>query len=47
MLNEEEIIKYLKKKLKPARFTHSIGVMEKAIELANIYSVDLYNEKLI
>lgn len=45
MLNEDEIIKYLKANLKPARFTHSIGVMKKAIELAEIYSVDLLNAK--
>jgi len=45
MLNEEEIIDYLKKNLKEARFTHSIGVMNMAIKLAKLHNVDAANAK--
>lgn len=45
MLNEQEIIDYLKKNLKEARFTHSIGVMNMAVKLAKLYNVDVVNAK--
>lgn len=45
MLDEEEIIKYLKENLKEQRFEHSIGVMNMAIKLAKLHSVDLNNAK--
>jgi len=45
MLNEEKIIEYLKENLKEARFVHSIGVMDMAVKLAKIHSVDIINAK--
>ena len=45
MLNEEEIINYLKKNLKEARFNHSIGVMNMAVKLAKLHDVDVVNAK--
>lgn len=36
----EEIKQKLEKKLSPKRYEHSVGVMEKAIELAKIYGED-------
>ena len=45
MLNEEEIINYLKENLKEARFNHSIGVMNMAIKLAKLHDVDIVNAK--
>lgn len=45
MLNEEKIIEYLKKNLKAPRFTHSIGVMDMAVKLAKIHSVDINDAK--
>jgi len=45
MLNEEKIIEYLKENLKETRFTHSIGVMNMAVKLAELHSVDIINAK--
>ena len=45
MLNEQEIIDYLKKNLKEARFIHSIGVMNMAVKLAKLHNVDVVNAK--
>ena len=45
MLDEEKIIEYLKLNLKEARFNHSIGVMNMAIKLAEIHSVDIISAK--
>ncbi|MBP3285061.1 MAG: bis(5'-nucleosyl)-tetraphosphatase (symmetrical) YqeK [Clostridia bacterium] len=44
-LNEEEIIAYLKGRLKEGRFLHSLNVMKMAIKLAEMYHVDIYNAK--
>jgi len=44
-LNEEEIIEYLKVRLKEERFQHSINVMKMAVKLAEMYQVDTYNAK--
>ena len=45
MLDEGKIIEYLKENLKPPRFTHSLGVMNMAIKLAELHSVDINNAK--
>lgn len=45
MLDEEKIVEYLKANLKESRFTHSIGVMNMAVKLAKIHSVDENNAK--
>lgn len=45
MLDENKIVEYLKANLKESRFIHSIGVMNMAIKLAQIYSVDENNAK--
>ena len=45
MLDEDKIIEYLKKNLKEARFIHSIGVMNMAVKLAKLHSVDENNAK--
>lgn len=45
MLNESEIINYLKNNLKEQRFEHSLGVMNMAIKLATIHETDIYNAK--
>lgn len=41
MWNEEQIIEYLKEKLKKNRYEHSLGVRDTAIKLAEIYNVDV------
>jgi len=45
MLDEDKIIEYLKENLKEPRFIHSIGVMNMAVKLAQIHSVDVINAK--
>ncbi len=45
MLDEGKIVECLKKNLKLPRFNHSIGVMNMAVKLAKIYSVDENNAK--
>lgn len=41
MWNEEQIIEYLKEKLKKNRYEHSLGVRDTAIKLAEIYNADV------
>lgn len=45
MLDENKIIEYLKENLKEPRFIHSLGVMNMAVKLAKMYSVDEKNAK--
>lgn len=37
---ETQLVKWLEARVSPGRFLHSVGVMEAATELAEIYSVD-------
>ncbi|MHC6179050.1 bis(5'-nucleosyl)-tetraphosphatase (symmetrical) YqeK [Clostridium sp. JNZ X4-2] len=41
MWNEEQIIEYLKEKLKKNRYEHSLGVRDTAVKLAEIYNDDV------
>lgn len=43
----EEIIEDVRKNLSPKRFAHSMGVMERIEELANIYGVDVQKAKKV
>ncbi len=43
----EEMQKYLKEILSESRYKHSLGVMEKAEELAKIYKVDIESAKKV
>lgn len=45
-MNEEKMIKLLKTMIKEKRFEHSIGVMNTANELANIYSCDVQKARI-
>ena len=45
MLDENEIIDYLKANLKPERYEHCIGVKNMAVKLAKIHGVDELNAK--
>ena len=45
--NIEKIRKDIEKILSPKRYRHSIGVMERAEELAKIYKVDVQKAKLV
>lgn len=40
MWNEEQIIEYLKEKLKKSRYEHSLSVRDTAIKMAKIYNAD-------
>lgn len=40
LYNKKEINKYLKEHLNPKRYAHSIGVMETAVKMADIYGAD-------
>lgn len=41
MWNEEQIIEYLKEKLKKSRYEHSLSVRDTAIKMAKIYNADV------
>lgn len=41
MWNEEQIIEYLKEKLKKSRYEHSLSVRNTAIKMAKIYNADV------
>lgn len=45
-MTDKEIIKTLRKELKPSRFNHTIGVMETAVKLAEHYNCDWEKAKI-
>ena len=46
MWNEEQIIEYLREKLKKSRFDHSLSVRDTAVKMAKIYNADVEKARM-
>lgn len=46
LYNEDEIMDYLRERLNPRRYAHSIGVMDTAVKMAKIYGADFNKAKI-